>query len=83
MSVPFNDPNDVFNGQTLVLIVFLSHSVDAVVLDYVDAWPSKPMRATSSEKPLQKVHCLTASLRLLQVSSQRLKNSLGRLFSRC
>jgi hypothetical protein len=40
------------------------------------------MRTTLSQKPLQKVHRVTLSLRFLQVSSQRLKNGLGRLFSR-
>ena len=49
----------------------------------VNPWPGEAMRATSSEKPLPKVHGLTPSLRLLHVSNQQLKNGRGRRFSSC
>jgi hypothetical protein len=67
-------------------VIFVSSSTKRAYLIMtaigINAWPGEPMRATSSEKPLQKVHCLTPSLRLLHVSNQRLKNGLGRRLSR-
>src|SRR6202158_1224584 len=48
----------------------------------VNARPSEAMRATSSEKPIQKVHCLTPSFRLLHVSNQPPKNGRGRRLSK-
>jgi hypothetical protein len=62
-------------------VVFVGDSTNGayliVVTVGIDAWPSEAVVATSSQEPFQKVHCLTPSFRLLQVSSHRLKNGFG------
>ena len=42
-----------------------------------EPWLLHSSLATSAEKPLQQIHCLTPSFRLLQVQSHWLQNGLA------
>jgi len=68
-------------------VIFVSSSAERTYLIVaaigIDARPTKLVRTTSAKNPLQEIHYFTPSLRLLQVSSQWLKNNLGRISSRC
>lgn len=68
-------------------VIFVGSSAERTYLVVaaigIGARPAELVRATSTKNPLQEIHYFTPSLRLLHVSSQWLKNNLGRISSRC